>query len=179
LKIRILLTGGTIGIPTIDSVLSISDYDKAPRLLHDFKKERPDSNVEFSCETLFNVLSENMTISNWRQIYDSVKTLSKKDCDGIIITHGTDTLAYTAAFLSMMLTRTDVPVLLVSSNYPIDHEMSNGLFNLIAAVDFITNVGTKGVFVPFCKNGKSAIHLGARMVASAAFFSLFSQYRRS
>jgi L-asparaginase len=123
---------------------------------------------------LFNELSENMTVSHWKLIYDSVKTVSKKDCDGIIITHGTDTLAYTASFLSFMLKQIDIPVLLVSSNYPIEHEKSNGLCNFIAAVDFITKVGTKGVFVPFCDKGTVSIHIGSRLLQSQPFVHRFS-----
>jgi L-asparaginase len=173
LKIHLLLTGGTIGISTDDPVLKISE-DKAPKLFSDFKSKRSDNDIHFSCETLFNILSENMTMSNWKLIYNKVKTISKADCDGIIITHGTDTLAYTAAFLAMMLKQSDLPILLISSNYPIDHELSNGLSNFTAAVDFISTVGTKGVFVPFCKNGTTDIHLGTRIMQAQPFSHCFN-----
>jgi L-asparaginase len=46
---------------------------------------------------------------------------------------------------------------------------SNGLNNFAAAVDFIENVGTKGVFVPFEKDGQTNIHLGTRLLQSQPF----------
>jgi L-asparaginase len=173
LKITLLLTGGTIGIQKNGSVLDVSE-DKTPQLLKNYKKAHPNGGLKFSCENLFNVLSENMTLSHWKQMYDKIKTISKKDCDGIIISHGTDTLAYTATFLSFILKEVSVPILLISSNYPIEHEMSNGLCNFIASVDFITKIGTKGVFVPFCTNGKTDIHLGSRLLQSQPFVHCFS-----
>jgi len=174
LNIKLLLTGGTIGIKSTDSILDISEKGTSLKLINEFNAARPDMKVNFSCETLFNELSENMTFSHWKQIYNKIKTISKKDCDGIIITHGTDTLAYTAAFLSLMLKPIEIPVLLVSSNYPIEHEFSNGLCNFVTAVDFIAGVGTNGVFVPFCNGEAPRIHLGSRLLQSQPFTHCFS-----
>jgi L-asparaginase len=173
LKIALLLTGGTIGISMINPVLDVSE-DNVPKLFRDYKKERPNTSVMFSCETIFNILSENMTISGWKKIYERVIAISKNNYDGIIISHGTDTLAYTSAFLSLMLKNIELPVLLISSNYPIEHKMSNGLSNFIAAVDFITTIGTKGVFVPFYKDGITRIHLGTRILQAQPFAHCFS-----
>jgi len=150
-----------------------------PQLLYLYEQERPNGDVELAPETLFSVLSENMTVSYWKQIYDRIKGISKKDCDGVVVTHGTDTLAYSAAFLSFMLKDIDVPILLVSSDYPLDDCRSNGLPNFIAAVDFISNVGTKGLFVPFYKRLKknetqTIIHLGTRLMQAQPFVHCFN-----
>ena len=62
-----------------------------------------------------------------------------KDIDGIIVTHGTDTLPFTAAALGMCFAYAKVPILLVSSNYILDDPRANGLTNFTAAVDYITS----------------------------------------
>ncbi|MBR1598194.1 MAG: asparaginase [Lachnospiraceae bacterium] len=54
--------------------------------------------------------------------------------DGIIVTHGTDTLPYSAAALSYALGNTCIPVCLVSSNYPIADDKANGVDNLHGAI---------------------------------------------
>ena len=57
--------------------------------------------------------------------------------DGIIVTHGTDTLPYSAAALSYALGNNCIPVCLVSSNYPIEDERANGVDNLHGAIRLI------------------------------------------
>jgi L-asparaginase len=100
-------------------------------------------------------------------MYNHIKAI--RYYDGIIITHGTDTSAYTAAFLSFVLKGIKVPIMLVSADYPLSDIRSNGLNNFTAAVNFIEKVGTKGVFVPFEKNGQTNIHLGTRLLQTQPF----------
>jgi L-asparaginase len=174
MKIKVLFTGGTIGSQFMGSVLNVTER-AVPLLFSSYKNIRPSCDIEFSSETVFSVLSENMTLSNWKLLYDRIIELKTSDIDGIIITHGTDTLAYTASFFSFMIGSTNFPILLVSSDYPLDDPRSNGISNFIAAVDFISQEKTKGVFVPFCKNSENAIvHLGARMQQAQHFVHCFS-----
>jgi L-asparaginase len=173
-RIKVFFTGGTIGSQNNNSILNVAK-EANPLLFTLYRNQRPDCEIEFSSETLFSVLSENMTLSNWKQMYDRVSSISDKDCDGIIITHGTDTLAYTANFLSFMLTPHKVPILLVSSVRPLDDPRSNGVHNFTAAVDFISKVKTKGIFVPFWKTkGATIIHLGTRVLQAQPFVHCFS-----
>ena len=58
--------------------------------------------------------------------------------DGIILTHGSDTIQYTAALLSYVL-KPEIPVMIVCSNYVLEDEKANGFDNFCAAVDFIKN----------------------------------------
>ena len=53
--------------------------------------------------------------------------------DGIIITHGTDTLQYTSAMLGYMFDDVSIPIVLVSSNYVLEDKRANGLINLSKA----------------------------------------------
>ena len=173
MKISVLFTGGTIGSLADGSVIDVSEKT-SHMLLAAYRKAFPSNKVNFIPENLFHVLSENMIFLHWKRIYDRVNAITKKDCDGIIITHGTDTLAYTATFLSFVLRHIDVPVFLVSANYPLDDKRSNGLHNFTAAVDFIAKVGTKGVFVPFWENGTTNIHLGSRLLQAQPFAHRFN-----
>jgi L-asparaginase len=184
LKIKVLYTGGTIG--TQDSSNKVLSVRKStpPNLIGLYENERRDSEIQFDSELKSTVLSENIALDYWESIYNAVKEVNEKEFDGIIITHGTDTIAYTAVFLSMMLQPAKLPILLVSSDYPLDDPRSNGLENFTAAVDFIKQAKTKGVFVPFCKSiyiqeiGKiitrKIIHLGSRLQQAQPFVHNFS-----
>ncbi|MDR0272292.1 MAG: asparaginase [Clostridiales bacterium] len=161
-KIKILYTGGTIGSQINDSVADVVCNTEFP-LFDYYKAARTENNVDFFAESLINVLSENISFSDWETIYNRMYDINRNDCDGIILTHGTDTLAYTAIFLSIMLSHIDVPVLIVSSNYPLDDKRTNGYANFTAAVDFILNVGVRGVYVPYAEGDIVKMHLGSRL----------------
>lgn len=85
------------------------------------------------------------------------------DYDGIIITHGTDTLQYTSAALGYAFADADIPIVMVSSNYILDDARANGLDNFYYAVEFITGQHGKGVFISY-RNGDSTqlIHQATR-----------------
>ena len=174
-KIKVLLTGGTIGSKVYKSIADITD--NAPnRLFNSFRASRPDSAVEFDSETLFNILSENITLNHWQELYCRINEIIDADYDGIIITHGTDTLAYTASFLAFMFADVRIPVLLVSSNYPLSSGKTNGYENFNTAVDFISTVKLRGVYVPFFANEKMTIHLGSKLLQAQSSSSYFKSF---
>ncbi|HEX3010551.1 MAG TPA: asparaginase domain-containing protein, partial [Syntrophomonadaceae bacterium] len=93
---------------------------------------------------------------------------------GIIVTHGTDTLPFTAAALSYLFKDIDIPLVITASNYPLGQPKSNGLRNFINSVDFIIQYSTPGVFVIFENNqGESIVYLGTRLVQAAPFTNEF------
>lgn len=65
---------------------------------------------------------------------------------GVILTHGSDTLAYTSALLGMYFRHFDIPLFIIASNKPIGEKGSNGLFNFTSAVGLIKEGKYKGVF---------------------------------
>lgn len=65
---------------------------------------------------------------------------------GVILTHGSDTLAYTSALLGMYFRHFDIPLFIIASNKPIGEKGSNGLFNFTSAVGLIKEEKYKGVF---------------------------------
>ena len=167
MNIKILSTGGTIGskFNINSSSVDVADgSDNLCKLLCDYYyKQRPEPEVIFNTESVLNILSENISLENWRQLYEAVIEAQSDMCGGIIITHGTDTLAYTSAFLSFMLNRPNVPIALVSSNAPLDNKKATGYKNFTGAVDFIIKERKKCVFVPTYTNGKTYINLGSRL----------------
>nr|5B74_A Chain A, L-asparaginase [Pyrococcus furiosus DSM 3638]5CBP_A Chain A, L-asparaginase [Pyrococcus furiosus DSM 3638] len=90
---------------------------------------------------------------------DLAETLYKnvKKYDGIIVTHGTDTLAYTSSMISFMLRNPPIPIVFTGSMIPATEENSDAPLNLQTAIKFATS-GIRGVYVAF--NGK--VMLGVR-----------------
>lgn len=167
MKLLFVFTGGTIGSTASGGYIS-ADEGK-PYLL--IERYRGIFGIDFEYDIIqpYTELSENNTGDTLRTLIGCVKSNLRKDYSGIIITHGTDTLQYTAAMLSYTLD-TSVPVCIVSSNYPIEDRRANGLANLATAVDFIKKVGAAGVWVPY-KNGEESpiIHRGSRLIGGQLF----------
>lgn len=91
--------------------------------------------------------SSNIQPEEWQLIARAVFE-ERKSYDGIVITHGTDTMAYTASMLSFMLPRIDIPVVLTGSQLPIAHPLSDAPDNLRTA--FAMACGNVcGIFIAF------------------------------
>jgi len=82
-------------------------------------------------ESPFTIASENMSAENWIDIAKTAaKLLNEKENAGIIITHGTDTLHYTAAALSFMLKNLNKPVILTYAQRSTDRGSTDTVLNL-------------------------------------------------
>jgi glutamyl-tRNA(Gln) amidotransferase subunit D len=135
-KAVILSTGGTIAsrvdyrTGAVRSALSASDlYGVVPEL----------SDVaRVKTEIVFSIYSENLTQKHWSQLAQTVGEHIKQGADGVVIAHGTDTMAYTAAALSFALQNLPVPVILVGAQRSSDRPSSDAATNLIAAVQAAT-----------------------------------------
>ena len=92
--------------------------------------------ARIDAEVVMNILSENMRPAYWSRIVDVVAKHIAKGYDGIVIAHGTDTMAYTAAALSFALPGLPVPVALVGAQRSSDRPSSDAAFNLVSAVLF-------------------------------------------
>jgi len=99
-KILLVFTGGTIG--SLASQGCIKTTDNAPSiLLQLFESHYPDSHqVQFKIIRPLNLLSENLHPVIWQNLLTAITAEQPEQYDGIIVTHGTDTLSYTAAALS-------------------------------------------------------------------------------
>lgn len=65
--------------------------------------------------------------------------------DGIVVTHGTDTMAYTASILSFMLHNIPIPIVLTGSQLPILHPLTDGVENLRCAFAMAASGGTGSI----------------------------------
>jgi len=96
--------------------------------------------------------STNMQPENWVEIAKAVYTelvfSGAENYDGIVITHGTDTMAYTSSMLSFMITNLDKPVILTGSQKPIDAPSTDAKKNLLDAVRTAVE-GPPGVYIVF------------------------------
>ena len=112
------------------------------------------------------ILSENMTVDKWNLIIKIYKQeFSKKEYDGVIFAHGTDTLAYSASLFSILLADTKKPVFFASSNARLDTPTANGNDNFKCAVECICRGIVPDVYVPYknISDGRMYLHKGSRL----------------
>lgn len=132
-KVVIMSTGGTIAsrvdyrTGAVRSALSANDlYGVVPELSDIARVET---------RILFSLYSENITPTHWGEIAKAVAEHVLQGANGIIIAHGTDTMAYTAAALSFALQNLPVPVIIVGAQRSSDRPSSDAATNLIGAVE--------------------------------------------
>lgn len=179
MKIFVIFTGGTIGSSSNGEFISPNGKNK--RLLLEMFKKEYGNNIEFEISEPYYALSENNTGKTIEHLIAAVYDAKKENYNGIIVTHGTDSLQYSAAALSYALGNSCKPVMLVSSNFVLTDESANGLPNFAAAVDFIENKYGNGVFVPYKNSdGKLYIHRASRLLQhselSDDIFSIKNKY---
>lgn len=171
MRVLTIFTGGTIGSIYKEGKVAL---DENKYKLIDKTKEKYDlTDIIFDIQEPYFVLSENMMTDHWNQLIQVLQKLDDQQHDGIIITHGTDTLAFTANLLAMLVGNIGIPIVLVSSGADLESEMQNGTYNFKSAIDII-RVGIPGVFVPYRQEGRDMIHLGSRIMQSRHFFDDFN-----
>ena len=168
MKILFVFTGGTIG-STKQGKLIGTDKGK-PYVLLQMYHRAYGLDFEYECVTPYIALSENNTGETLRPLFACIKEHIDCGYDGIVVTHGTDTLQYSAAALAYAFADIQIPLCLVSSNYPLEDPRANGLANLRGAVRFIREVNTPGVWVSYQNTGEAlCIHRGTRLMDGMAF----------
>ncbi len=167
MNVLVIFTGGTIGSAIVDGWIAPDKTTKS-ELIYRYKTASGDNETVFVTDSPYEVLSENLSANELNSLIACLNAHLDKNYDGIIITHGTDTLQYSASALSYVTTNAKIPIILVSADYPLQDERSNGLDNFMAAVNFIrSQPKCAGVFVSY-KNAQSSlvdIHLGSRLIA--------------
>lgn len=151
-KILLLTTGGTISSVSSDSGLIPTDMHEL--LKNTIKNEQ----TEIDCKTIFVLDSSNIQPEEWKvlakEIFDNMPHY-----DGIIVTHGTDTMAYTASMISLMVQNPTIPIVFTGSQLPLDHFLTDAVDNLRCASQMAQS-NTPGVFLAFNRK----IMLGSRAV---------------
>jgi glutamyl-tRNA(Gln) amidotransferase subunit D len=131
-KIVIMSTGGTIAsrvdyrTGAVRSAISASDlYGVVPELA---------DLAQVDTQIVFSIYSENLNQQHWKEMAEIAAKNIEQGAKGIVIAHGTDTMAYTAAALSFALQNLPVPVVVVGAQRSSDRPSSDAATNLIGAV---------------------------------------------
>ena len=135
-RISILSTGGTIASKIDYRTGAVTSQFSADDVLAAIPELEEIAN--YNCRMIYSILSENMRPSYWVELARAVYEEIKNGADGIIITHGTDTMMYTAAALSFMI-ETPVPIVLVGSQRSADRPSSDNAMNAICAAKVATS----------------------------------------
>ena len=120
--------------------------------------------ARYRTKQLYTILSENMTPAIWQELARAVYAEIKNGVEGVIVTHGTDTMAYSAAALSFMLD-TPVPVVFVGSQRSADRPSSDNAMNAVCAASAAkSDLGEVVVVMHATTNDDMcAIHRGTRV----------------
>ena len=162
-NILLLTTGGTIASKPGGQGLEPQRSDVMERELEQLR-----TYYRITVRDLICLDSSNITPEEWqliaRHIYED-----RAGFDGIVVSHGTDTMAYTASAVTFMLPNIDIPVVFTGSQLPLADMLSDGPENLRTAFAMAAS-GHPGVYLAFDRK----IMLGCRAVkVRASGFSAF------
>ncbi|NVK27380.1 MAG: asparaginase [Flavobacteriia bacterium] len=146
MKIYIAYTGGTIGMVPSDQGLipdaAFADHltqhlNEADELSHDF--------VISSYPELID--SSNATPKDWQTIARDIES-KWHEFDAFVVLHGTDTMAYTSAALTLMFAHSDKPIIVTGSQVPMYKVRTDAMINVMGAISACEE-GVNGVYLFF------------------------------
>ncbi|MBQ5986228.1 MAG: asparaginase [Clostridia bacterium] len=165
-KILMIGTGGTIASEMTES--GLSPKLDTEQLLHYIPDVRKICAVD--CVQVMNLDSTNMTPQDWLTIARCIR--GHYDAyDGFVISHGTDTMAYTAAALSYLIQGSPKPIVLTGAQKPISMDVTDSKTNLRDAFVYACSPWASGVCIVF--NGSVILGTRAKKVRTHSF-SAFS-----
>ena len=162
-KILLLTTGGTIA--SLEGIDGLEPHrsDVMERELNQLR-----TYYDITVRDIMCLDSSNIRPEEWKLIARRVFE-ERAGFDGIVISHGTDTMAYTASAVTFMLPDIDLPVVFTGSQLPLADILSDGPDNLRTAFAMAAS-GKPGVFLAFDRK----VMLGCRAVkVRASGFSAF------
>ena len=133
-KIVLMSTGGTI-VSSGDSATQTTGYRLGNLEIDALLNKLPDLKdlIELEQISVCRVDSSSMTCEIWLKLARAVQAqLNRDDVDGVVITHGTDTMEETAYFLDLIL-KSDKPVVITGAMRPATALSSDGILNLYNA----------------------------------------------
>ena len=161
--ILLLTTGGTIASLPGGEGLEPQRSDVMERELNQLR-----SYYTITVKDVMCLDSSNIRPEEWQRIAAYVYDL-RSGYDGIVVSHGTDTMAYTASAVTFMLPNIDLPVVFTGSQLPLADVLSDGPDNLRTAFAMAAS-GHPGVFLAFDRK----VMRGCRAVkVRASGFSAF------
>ena len=143
-RILFLTTGGTIAstqseeglVPTVNGNQMFASLGEWT------------NNYAITVKDILNLDSSNLQPEEWQLMAKEIVKGYEEGFDGIVISHGTDTMAYSASALSYMLQGLPLPVVLTGSQLPLQDPLTDGVENLRTAFGMASS-GIGGVFIAF------------------------------
>jgi len=162
-RILLLTTGGTIA-----SVPGGEGLEPHPSGVMDRELEQLGTYYAITVKDVMCLDSSNIHPRQWQELATEIFRL-RQSYDGIVVSHGTDTMAYTASAVTFMLPNIDRPVVFTGSQLPLWDILSDGPDNLRTAFAMAAS-GHNGVFLAFDRK----VMRGCRAVkVRASDFSAF------
>ena len=168
MRVTLLATGGTIACRQTPE--GLTPALRAEELIRGIPCR---SDVEIVCRDVFSMDSSNIQPEEWSMLARAADE-AMRDSDGVVVTHGTDTMGYTAAALSYMLLGQGKPVILTGSQLPLGAPLSDAEENLSCAIEAACQ-GVPGTYVCFHRK----LILGTRAVKTRTMsFDAFDSVNR-
>ena len=161
-RILLLTTGGTIA--SVKTENGLAPGTSGEEILSYIPEAKKYCRMEV-CQ-IFSLDSTNLQPEHWLKIAGKIRESYEK-FDGFVITHGTDTMAYTAAALSYLIQNPEKPVILTGAQKPISAPITDARKNLLDSIRFAVKDGVRGVYIVF--DGKAILGTRARKIRTKSY----------
>ena len=147
-KIGVITTGGTIGSILVSDAMAVDASGAIVR--REIDALCAAHGFEVKVVPAFNKNSEDLTPADWARLIADVEKMLAAGTTRIVVTHGTDTLAYSATALGLVFQNRAARICLTGSFHALEAENSDGPLNLLAAFHAVAdNTLPEGVTVAF------------------------------
>lgn len=161
-KILMIATGGTIA--STESGNGLTPAMTGEELASNVPSIR--EKCDLTVLQLMNIDSTNMRPRQWLTISDTIMS-HYDDYDGIVVLHGTDTMAYTAAALSYLIQDSKKPIVLTGSQKPMGDPYTDAKLNIYQSILYALDDASCRISIVF--NGKAVIGTRARKQRTRSF----------
>lgn len=161
-KLLLLTTGGTIA--SIQTENGLAPETSGEEILSYVPEAQEICDIDV--RQILNLDSTNLQPEHWLKIVREIRQ-SYESYDGFVVTHGTDTMAYTAAALSYLIQNSAKPIIITGAQKPISAPITDARKNLLDSVRFALKEGVRGVYIVF--DGKAILGTRARKVRSKSY----------
>ena len=161
-KILMIATGGTIASrKTQDGLTPGINSEELLSYVPEIKEY-----CDVDTMQLLNIDSTNIQPEHWVMMTETIEK-NYNEYDGFVISHGTDTMAYTAAALSYLIQNSPKPIVITGAQKPINVDITDAKKNLLDSFRFVSEKDVSGIYIVF--DGKAIIGTRARKVKSKSY----------
>lgn len=166
--VGVVSTGGTIGSAYGQNSIQIDPSGASLRAEIDSIARRLEIDVRL--KQPLNKGSDDMSPSDWRTIWDSIQDLRTEGVSDILVTHGTDTLCYSAYALDLFARAAGLKIAVTGAFYPLAHPKTDARINLEASLALLKKRTLhNGAHVVFKANSRNVHVIPARAAKPIAF----------